>query len=117
MDAEFPCVPISLNHLRLACEIVILAVGHVAIADVRLEVALVLDPVRWIQEHTLNLAREAFTVKQAGHDGEGVTEDHSVRPVEIVLVELDGFVWLQRSDVKQGLLEPLSTNLTNNLMC
>ena len=45
-----------------------------------------------------------------------VTEDHAVRPVELVLVELDRLVCIQLVDVEEGLLEALAADGAHDLL-
>jgi len=68
-----------------------IAVFHVAAGGGPLKVAIKFDPVGWIEINALHLSPQAFAFGEAGHDLEGIAEDHAVGPVLIVLVEL-GFV-------------------------
>ena len=89
VDAERPGVAVGLDHLWLAGEI-LLTVLDVALAKLGLEVRGEFDAVGRVQADHLHLAREVFAPGEAGHDLEGVTEDHAIRPVHVVLVELHG---------------------------
>jgi hypothetical protein len=89
-----PRVPIRLDHLRLAREVLLLVL-HIPLADQRLEVARELDPVRRIHVDHLDLAREVLAGGQGRHHLQAVAEDEPVRPVDIVLVELDRLAVLQ----------------------
>jgi len=60
VDAEFPCVPISLDHLRFARQGRVVAVLDVQITDVGLEVAAVSDAVRGVNDDCLHVPAEAF---------------------------------------------------------
>src|SRR5262245_22242808 len=88
VDAVAPSVAEGFDLLRLAGDVVGLAVLHVAAGGGPLEVAVELDAVGWIEVDTLHLPPQAFALSQAGHDLEGVAEDHAVGPVLVVLVEL-----------------------------
>jgi hypothetical protein len=57
-----------------------------------LEIGIELDAVGWIKINALNLAFKAFPFGEACHNLEAVPQDHAVRPVLIVLVEL-GFIY------------------------
>ena len=48
-----------------------------------------LDPVRRVDVDHLHLAAQRLALGEAGHDVERVAEDHAVRPVGVVLVEVD----------------------------
>ena len=71
-------------------------VGGVAVLDVSagggpLEIAVELDAVRGVEIDALDLASESFAFGEAGHDHQGIAEDHPVGPVLVVLIEV-GFV-------------------------
>ena len=68
-----------------------LAILHIAAGGRPLEVGVELDAVGRVEVDALDLAAQALAFGQTGHDLEGVTEDHAIRPVLIMLVEL-GFV-------------------------
>jgi len=89
VDAEGPGVPVGLDHLRLAGEVGLLVL-HVAPADLGLEVRGEPDAVGRVHVDHLDPPGQALAAGQACHHLEGVAEDHPVRPVHVVLVELDG---------------------------
>ena len=64
MDSEFPCVSVGLNHLGLSGKVSISAVRHVAIADPRLEIAPILDPVWRVHEDALDLTSKTFASRR-----------------------------------------------------
>ena len=89
VDAEGPGVAVGFDHLRLAGQ-VLLAVLHVALAELGLEVRGEFDAVGRVEVDHLHLARKVLAPGEAGHDLERIAEDHAVRPVHVVLVELHG---------------------------
>ncbi len=94
-----PGVAEGFDLLRLAGDVVGVAVLHVAAGGGPLEVAVELDAVRRVDVDALHLAAQSFALGQASHDLEGVAEDHAIRPVLVVLVELGAprasfFTWL-----------------------
>ena len=88
VDAVAPGVAERLDLLRLAGDVVGVAVLHVAAGGGPLEVAVELDAVGRVEVDALHLAAQALALGQAGHHLERVAEDHAVRPVLVVLVEL-----------------------------
>ena len=88
MNAVAPGVAEGLDLLRLARDVVGLAVAHVAAGGGPLEVGVELDAVGWVDVNALDLAAQAFALGERGHDLEAVAEDHAVRPVGVVAVEL-----------------------------
>jgi hypothetical protein len=90
VDAERPGVAVRLDHFRFAGE-VLFTVLHVTLAELRLEVRGELDAVGRVEIDHLHLAREVFAPGEAGHDLQRIAEDHAVRPVHVVLIELHGF--------------------------
>ena len=87
VDAERPGVPVRLDHLRLAGQ-VLLPILHVALAKLRLEVRREPDAVGRVHVDHLHLARQILAAGEARHHLEGIPEDHPVRPVHVVAVEL-----------------------------
>ena len=88
VDAVAPGVAEGFDLLRLAGDVVGLAVLHVAAGRGPLEVAVELDAVGRVEVDALHLAAQALALGQARHHLERVAEDHAVRPVLVVLVEL-----------------------------
>ena len=64
------------------------AILHVAAGGGPLEVAVEFDAIGRVEVDALNLAAQTLPLGQAGHDLEGVAEDHAVGPVLVVGVEL-----------------------------
>ena len=93
MNPQPPGVAVRLHHLGLSREVT-LFVLHVALADFRLEVARKFDPVRRVDVDHLHLARQVLAPGQRRHHLKAVAQDQPVRPVHIVLIELDRFVVL-----------------------
>jgi len=89
MDAKGPCVAVGFDHFRFAGE-VLLAVFHVALTKLRLEVGTEFDAVGRIEINHLHFAGEVFATGKAGHDLQGVTQNKAVCPIHIVFVKLDG---------------------------
>ena len=90
MDAQFPGVPESLDHLWLLRQIFILFILHIPLIHKGLEVGAILDAIRWINIYHLHLAGHALLLQQGIHDHQAVTSNHPVGPVDAVLVELNG---------------------------
>jgi hypothetical protein len=88
VDAVAPGVAEGFDLLRLAGDVVGLAVLHVAAGGGPLEVAVELDAVGRVEVDALHLAAQALALGQAGHHLEAVAQDHAVGPVLVVLVEL-----------------------------
>ena len=86
MNPVAPGVAEGLDHFRL--------LGHVlAVLDVRrcggpLEVGIELDAVGRIEIDALHFAAEAFLLGKRSHHLQGIAEDHPVRPVLLVMVEV-----------------------------
>src|SRR6516225_3076980 len=80
MDAVAPGVAERLDLLRLAGDVVGLAVLDVAARGGPLEVAVELDAVGRVEVDALHLAAQPLALGQAGHDLEAVAEDHAVGP-------------------------------------
>ena len=93
MNANMPSVSVRPDHFQLSGEIG-LFVLHISSSNLRLEVAPVLDPVGRVDVDHLHLARQVFSVGKRRHDLQAVTQDHPVRPVDVVLIELDRLVVL-----------------------
>jgi hypothetical protein len=101
VDAVAPGVAEGFDLLRLAGDVVGVAVLHVAAGRGPLEVAVELDAVGRVEVDALHLAAQALALGEARHHLQGVAEDHAVRPVLVVLVEL-GLVHALRDAVEVG---------------
>ena len=88
VDAVAPSVPKSLHLLGLAGDVVGLAVLHVAAGGGPLEVGVEADAVGRVDIDALHLAAQALALRQRRHHLQAVPEDHAVRPVGVVAVEL-----------------------------
>src|SRR5208337_649262 len=88
MYAVAPSVAERFDLLRFAGDLLSLAILYVAAGGAPLEVAVEFDAVRRVDINALHLSAQALTLGKAGHNLERVAEDHSVRPILIVLVEL-----------------------------
>ncbi len=89
MDSKLPGIPERLDLLDLARGILDLSVFDISLARRNLPVGAELDPVWRVHVDHLDLAAERLTLGEAGHHVERVAEDHSVRPVRVVPIELD----------------------------
>src|SRR2546425_517890 len=78
VDAVAPGVAEGLDLLGLARDVAGVAILDVAAGGGPLEVAVELDAVGWIEVDALDLAAQALALGQAGHDLEGIAEDHAV---------------------------------------
>jgi len=74
--------------LGLASHMIGLTAFDIASGGGPLEVAVELDAVGRVEVDALHLAAQSLAPGQAGHDLQGVAEDHAVAPVLVVLVEL-----------------------------
>ena len=83
-----PSIPERLHLLRLAADVLRLAVLHVAARRRPLEVRVELDAVGRVEVDALHLAAQPLALGQRRHHLEAVAENHPVRPVGVVLVEL-----------------------------
>ncbi len=88
VDAQLPGVAERLDLLRLPGQILGLGVLHVALAGAHLPVAAELDAVGRVEVDALHMAAQPLLLREAGHYEEAVAEDQPVRPVLVVLVEL-----------------------------
>src|SRR5262245_34289391 len=91
MDTECPRISVRFYRLRLTSEILI-AVLYVTLAKLWLKIGTELDAVGRIDVNHLYFAREIFAPGKACHYLERVTQNHSVRPVNGMLVELNGLM-------------------------
>ena len=89
VDPEFPGVAERLDLLGLARSVLELAVLDVAIARGHLPVRAELDAVGRVDVDHLDLAAQLLPLGERRHHLKGVAEDHPVRPVGVVLVEVD----------------------------
>ena len=88
VDAVPPGVAEGLDLLRLAGDVLGLAVLDVAAGGGPLEVGVELDAVGRVEVDALHAASEPLALGQGGHDRKRVAEDHAVGPVLVVPVEL-----------------------------
>ncbi len=83
-----PRIPKRLDLLRLPAQPFRLALLHVARARARLPVAGEPNAVGWVQVDHLHLAAQTLLLRQAVHHQQRIAQDHPVRPVLRVRVEL-----------------------------
>src|SRR5882672_6133625 len=88
MNTVAPRITESLYLLRFAGDVAGVAILHVAAGRGPLEVAVEFDAVGRVKVDALHLPAQTLALGQAGHDLEGVAEDHTVGPVLIVSIEL-----------------------------
>ena len=101
MNPITPRVPECLHLLRLAADVLRLAVLHVAAGRGPLEVGVELDTVGRVEVDALHLAAQPLALGQRRHHLKTVAKDHPVRPVGVVLVEL-GLRAVVRQTVEVG---------------
>ena len=87
MHAQHPDLAVSFHHLQLARQIGF-SISHLSLEDLALEITWITDPIRGINVDHLHFARQILTPGQRRHHQEAVAQDHPVRPVHLVLVEL-----------------------------
>ena len=80
MQPKFPCIPVSLDHLRFIGHVVIVAVFNIPLSDKGLEVGAELHAVGWVHVDHLNLSGHTLIVQQGIHNYHGVAQDHAVDP-------------------------------------
>ncbi len=102
MDAELPGVAEGADLFGLAGGVLGLAVLDVAFAGAHLPVGAELDAVGRVEVDGLDLALEALLLGQAGHHQQRVAQDHAVRPVALVVVEIDAVGELSGQAVEVG---------------
>ena len=79
-----------------------LPILNVAAGGGPLEVGVELDAVGRIDVDALHLAAQPFALRQRRHHPQAVAEDHPVRPVGVVLVELRlGFLARQSVEIRK----------------
>src|SRR5437667_7066004 len=88
MNPIAPRIPERLHLFRLSRDVRCVAVLHVATGRAPLKIRVELDAVRRVDVDALDLAAQALALGQARHHLERVAENHPVRPVLVVLVEL-----------------------------
>ncbi len=88
MNAVAPGIAEGFDLLRLAGDVVGVAIFHVAAGGGPLEVGVEFDAVGRIEIDALHLAAQPFALGQGGHHLKAVAQDHAVAPVLVVLVEL-----------------------------
>ena len=91
MNPIAPSVAEGFDLFGFAGDVVGLAVFHIAAGGGPLEVAVEFDAVGRVEVDALHLAAQALAFGEAGHDLEGVAEEHAVRPILVVLVEVGFF--------------------------
>ena len=88
MNSVPPRIPKRLHLLGLAADVLRIAVLHVPARRRPLEVRVELDAVGRIEVDALHLAAQPLALGERRHHLQAVAEDHPVRPVGVVLVEL-----------------------------
>ena len=116
MNTEGPSVSIRLHNFRLSRQVGI-RVANAPIAHKRLEIGCETNPVGWIDVNHLNLASEVLAGGQGVHDQQAVTQDETIRPIDIVLIELDRLVVIQLRIGPQTSLDILSRRNANGSLC
>jgi len=88
VHAVAPGVAEGLDLLRLARDVLAPAVAHIAAGRRPLEVGVELDSVGRVEVDALHLSAQTLALGQRGHRLQAVAQDHAVRPVRLVSVEL-----------------------------
>ncbi len=91
VDAVAPGVAKGLNLLRFAGDVADVAILNVAASGGPLEIAVELDAVGRIEIDALDAPAKPLPLGQTGHDLEGISQNHTVRPVLVMVIEL-GFI-------------------------
>ena len=82
-----PGVTEGFDLLGLPGDVLGAAVLDVAAGGGPLEIAIELDAVGWVEIDALYLTPQALAFGEAGHDLEGIAQDHSVGPILVVGVK------------------------------
>ena len=99
MDAVLPGVAEGSDLLGLSSDVVELAVLDVALLRATPASSSRTDPVRRVEIDRLDLALETLLLGEARHHQQRVAEDQAVRPVLLVLVEVDELLELDAVEV------------------
>src|SRR6201988_1107510 len=94
MDTELPCITERSELLWLPRCVFNLAVCNVTFPCAHLPVRPKLYPVWRIEVDALHLPLQPLLLGQTRHHQEGVAQDHPVRPVSLVVVEVHPLVEL-----------------------
>ena len=92
-----PRIPERLHLLRLAADVFGFAVLHVPARRRPLEVRVELDAVGRVEVDALHLAAQPLALGERRHHLQAVAEDHPVRPVGVVLIELGAGVFARQA--------------------
>ena len=92
-----PGVAESLDLLGLPGDVFGPAVLDVAAGGGPLEIRVEPDAIRRVDIDALDLAAQSFALGEGGHDPEAVAENHAVRPVGVVAVELGPGVFVRQA--------------------
>ncbi len=79
----------------------LLAIADVAGLSRDLPVRAEFDPIRRVQVNALHLPLHPLALRHGGHDLERVAQDHPVRPVLIVLVELGARLGFEAVEIRE----------------
>ncbi len=101
MYSVCPRVPESAHDLRLATLKFPFAILNVAISRRDLPIRVEFNPIRSVHVDALDLASKCFFFGEAGHDVQGIPEDHAVRPMLIVLVEIQPILLVDPIEVRK----------------
>ncbi len=95
MDPVAPCIAERLDLLRLAADMLAVAVLHIAARGGPLEIRVELDAVRRVDVDALHLAAQPFALGETRHHLQRVTQNQAVGPVRLMLIKLGGrsVVW------------------------
>ena len=88
MNAITPCIPKRAHLLRFSGNVICSSIIDRSRCRGPLKVRVELDAVRRVEVDALHLAAQALALGERRHHLQAVAEDHPVRPVGIVLVEL-----------------------------
>ena len=89
MNTKLPSITESLNRLRFLRQILVLFILHIPLVHKRLEIGAILDTIGRVDVDHLYLAGHTFLLQQGVHDDQAVSGDHTVRPVDTVLIEFN----------------------------
>src|SRR5437016_1800679 len=89
MDSIFPCVAESLHLFWLTADVLALAVLDIPGKRRNLPIGIEFDAVGRIDVDALDLPAQVLALGEACHHVQAVAENHAVRPMLTMLVELE----------------------------
>src|SRR3990172_10433900 len=89
MQSKFPCIPISLYHLRFTGHVFIIIMTYITFTNKWLEVTAEFDAVGRVKIDHLHLSSKPFVVQKRVHYNKRISKDHAIYPLVPVFVSLE----------------------------